>query len=83
VTAILPAWEMSWPKAALSPVMGAPMPITTLCPLENVAQPTASVLQTAGAAAAPPQADRIIVAAKTTERMKNRRFMDFSSKGLV
>jgi hypothetical protein len=63
--------------------MGAPMPITMLCPLENVAQPAASVLQTAGAAAAPPQAERIIVAASTTERMKNRRFMDFSSKGFV
>jgi hypothetical protein len=56
--------------------------MTMLCPAEKTAQPPASVLHTAGAAAAPPQAVRIMLAAINTERITYKRFMDFSSKDL-
>jgi len=58
------------------------MPMTMLCPAEKTAQPLASVLHTAGAAADPPQAVRIMLAAISMERTTYKRFMNFSSKDL-
>src|SRR5450756_2537652 len=48
VMAIFPAWEISIPKAELSPVMGAPMPILTVWPAGILAQPKGSAAHAAG-----------------------------------
>ena len=53
VTAILPPCEMSMPKLASPPVIGAPMPILIVCPGAIFAQPKASLAHSAGAAPAP------------------------------
>src|SRR3990172_7096293 len=46
--AIIAPCEISLQKAALSPVIGAPMPILIVCPDSITAHPPASVAQTAG-----------------------------------
>src|SRR5258706_912254 len=81
--AIFAAWAESIPYAALSPVMGPPMPILTVLPALIVRQPSASDLQASGWLLAAPQADNTMLAMISMAIVIYRRLIILSPLSIV